>query len=53
MVCMFILALIPPTQIKEGGGFEAFMISGTIVVVAIPIIIHAMKKPAWKILKTP
>jgi len=53
MVCMFILALIPPTQIKEGGGFEAFMIIGTIVVVAIPIIIHAMKKPEWKILKTP
>ena len=53
MVCMFILALIPPTQIKEGGGFEAFMIIGTIVVVAIPIIIHVMKKPEWKILKTP
>ena len=53
MVGMFILALIPPSQIKEGGGFEAFMIIGTIVVVAIPIIIHAMKKPEWKTLKIP
>ena len=53
MVFMFILAVIPPSQIKEGGGFEALMIIGTLGVVAIPIIIHAMKKPEWKIRKKP
>jgi len=53
MAAMFTLALIPPTQIKEGGGFQVFMIIGTIAVVAVPLIIHAMKKPEWKIRERP
>ncbi|MCX6699774.1 MAG: amino acid permease [Methanomicrobiales archaeon] len=53
MAAMFILALIPPTQIKEGAWFPLFMIAGTIAVVSVPLIIHAMKKPEWKIHNRP
>lgn len=50
MAFLFILALLPPSQIIADGflGFEAFMIIGTIVVVAIPLLIYRMRKPEWK-----
>ncbi|WP_319379245.1 amino acid permease [uncultured Methanocorpusculum sp.] len=49
MAILFVVAMLPPTQISEGGGFVAFMIIGTVVVAAIPLIIYAFKKPEWKI----
>ena len=51
MVLLFILALVPPSQIREGGWFMACMIIGTLVVVAIPLLIYAIKKQAWNIQK--
>jgi glutamate:GABA antiporter len=48
MVFLFILAMLPPSQIKEGGGFVAFMIIGTLLVAAIPLVIYAFRKPEWK-----
>lgn len=48
MTILFIVAMLPPTQISEGGGYVAFMIIGTVVVAAIPLIIYAFKKPEWK-----
>ena len=49
MALLFILAMLPPSQISEGSSFVAFMIVGTLVVVAIPLIIYAFRKPSWKI----
>ena len=51
MAFLFILALVPPSQIREGIWFMTSMIIGTLVVVAIPLIIYALRKPAWKIQK--
>ena len=51
MVLLFILALVPPSQIREGGWFMTCMIIGTLVVVAIPLLIYAIKKQAWNIQK--
>jgi amino acid transporter len=49
MALLFILAMLPPSQITEGSSFVVFMIVGTLVVVAIPLIIYAFRKPSWKI----
>ncbi|MCX6699772.1 MAG: amino acid permease [Methanomicrobiales archaeon] len=49
MVFLFVLAMLPPSQISEGGSFVAFMIIGTLVVAAIPLVIYAFKKPEWKL----
>ncbi|ABN07219.1 amino acid permease-associated region [Methanocorpusculum labreanum Z] len=49
MAILFVVAMLPPTQISEGAGFVAFMIIGTVVVAAIPLIIYAFKKPEWKV----
>ncbi len=48
MSILFVVAMLPPSQISEGGGYVAFMIIGTIVVAVIPLIIYAFKKPEWK-----
>ena len=49
MVILMIIAMLPPSQISEGGGYVAFMIIGTLVVAIIPLIIYAFKKPGWKL----
>lgn len=49
MVFLFILAMLPPSQIKEGGSFVLFMIIGTLAVAVIPLIIYAFRKPEWKL----
>ena len=49
MVILMIIAMLPPSQISEGGGYVAFMIIGTIVVAVIPLIIYAFRKPEWKL----
>jgi amino acid transporter len=52
MVFLFILALLPPSQISEGSNnYLAFMLFGTLVVVAVPLIIYHFKKPEWKIVE--
>ena len=45
----FILSFIPPSQISTGNNTVWFsvLIVGVIVVVAIPFIIYALKKPSW------
>jgi amino acid transporter len=45
----FILSFIPPSQISTGNNTVWFsvLIIGVIVVVAIPFIIYALKKPSW------
>lgn len=49
MIFLFILAILPPAQIAEQANFYTpFMIIGTLIVVAIPLIIYKFKKPSWK-----
>jgi amino acid transporter len=48
-VFIFVISLLPPTQVKEDPmPFELFMIIGTLVVCAIPLVIYALRKPNWK-----
>ncbi|VVB58638.1 Amino acid permease [Candidatus Anstonella stagnisolia] len=49
MAFLFILALMPPSQIKESSNYLTFMLIGTLVVVAVPLIIYHFKKPEWKL----
>lgn len=46
----FILSFVPPSQINTGGNGMWFtvLIAGAIIVVIIPFIIYAMRKPSWK-----
>ena len=52
MAFLFVLAMLPPSQIKEGSSFVAFMLIGTLLVTAIPLVIYAFKKPSWKLQDT-
>ena len=46
---IFIISLLPPTQVAENPvPFELFMVIGTIVVCAIPLVIYASRKASWK-----
>jgi len=46
----FVLSFIPPSQIAVGSKSVWFtvLIAGEVIVVIIPIIIYAMRKPSWK-----
>ena len=46
----FVLSFIPPSQIAVGSKSVWFsvLIIGAIVVIVIPLIIYAMRKPSWK-----
>lgn len=46
----FILSFVPPSQINTGGNGMWFtvLVSGAIIVVIIPFIIYALRKPSWK-----
>jgi amino acid transporter len=48
---VFVIAMLPPSQIPEGTPltYEAFLVVGTAVVVAIPFIIYWLRKPSWKL----
>lgn len=52
MVFLFILSLIPPSQISFTGistwHYVLFMIGGTLAIVVIPLIIYKFRKPGWK-----
>lgn len=52
MVFLFILALIPPSQISFTGlstwHYVLFMVGGTVMVVAVPMVIYRFRKPSWK-----
>jgi amino acid transporter len=52
MAFLFLLAMLPPSQIKEGSSFVIFMVVGTVIVAAVPLIIYAFRKPEWKIGRT-
>ncbi|MEG0455553.1 MAG: amino acid transporter, partial [Bacteroides sp.] len=45
----FVLSFIPPSQISTGSNtvWYAVLFIGTLVVVIIPFIIYAAKKPSW------
>ncbi|MEP6566158.1 MAG: APC family permease [Mesorhizobium sp.] len=46
---IFVISLLPPTQVKEDPlPFELFMIIGTIVVCLIPVAIYRFRKANWK-----
>jgi amino acid transporter len=50
MLFLFYLALLPPSQITEGGSnYVTFMLLGTAAVVAVPLLIYHFKKPEWKL----
>ena len=46
----FVLSFIPPGQINTGNNavWYSVLIIGCIVMVVIPFIIYAMRKPSWK-----
>jgi amino acid transporter len=46
----FVLSFIPPSQIAVGSTTVWFsvLIIGALIVVVIPFIIYAMRKPSWK-----
>ena len=46
----FVLSFIPPSQIQTGSStvWYSVLIVGCIVMVIIPFIIYAMRKPSWK-----
>lgn len=50
MVFVFLIALLPPTQVAENPvPFELFMIIGTAVVTAVPLVIYHFRRPSWKL----
>lgn len=46
----FILSFIPPAQISTGSPttWVTILVVGCIIVVVVPFIIYAMRKPSWK-----
>ena len=50
----FLLVFIPPSQIQLGNLFiyEAFLLTGLLVMCGIPLVIHTYKKPSWNLLKS-
>lgn len=46
----FVLSFVPPAQIATGSKavWYSVLIIGAIVVVIVPFIIYAMRKPSWK-----
>ena len=46
----FVLSFIPPGQIETGSKTVWFsvLIAGCVIVVVIPYLIYAMKKPSWR-----
>ena len=46
----FILSFIPPGQIATGNStvWYAVLIAGCIIMVVIPFIIYALRKPSWR-----
>lgn len=46
----FILSFVPPSQINTGGNSMWFtvLICGAILMVVIPFVIYALRKPSWK-----
>lgn len=53
MLFLFLLALLPPSQIKESSNYVLFMLVGTLAVVSLPLLIYHFKKPEWKLASTP
>jgi amino acid transporter len=48
MIFVFLIALLPPSQVKENPvPFEAFMIGGTILVTIVPLLIYRFRKQSW------
>jgi glutamate:GABA antiporter len=52
MALLFLLAMLPPSQISEGSSFVTFMIVGTVLVAVVPLVIYAFKRPEWKITRS-
>jgi amino acid transporter len=53
-VFIFVISLLPPTQVKENPvPFELFMIIGTVAVSLIPLLIYRLRKASWKQGTTP
>lgn len=52
MVFLFIVALFPPSQINESGlttpEYIGILLVGTLIIIAIPVIIHTLRRPSWK-----
>ncbi|MFA4876994.1 MAG: amino acid permease [Methanoregula sp.] len=52
MIFLFILALIPPSQIAfrsfSSLSYVLFMVVGLLAVVAVPLIVYRLRKPCWK-----
>lgn len=46
----FVLSIIPPSQIATGNNTVWFgvLAAGTVIAIAVPLIIYSMRKPSWK-----
>jgi len=52
MIFVFLIALLPPSQVAENATpFEIFMIAGTIIVTAVPLIVYQFRRPSWRPIK--
>jgi amino acid transporter len=48
MVFVFLIALLPTSQVSEDPVlFELFMVVGTVVVCAVPLVIYLLRRPEW------
>ena len=54
MVGVFLIALLPPSQVAEDPTvFEIFMVVGTVLVTAVPLVIYKFRRPSWKPVQAP
>lgn len=49
-ITAIIIGFLPPAQIKTGGTllYEVFMVTSILLTCAVPIVVHAFKRPSWK-----
>jgi amino acid transporter len=47
---VFVIAMLPPSQIPEGTPltYILFLVVGTAISIAVPFVIYALRKPSWK-----
>lgn len=54
MVGVFLIAMLPPSQVAEDPAvFEIFMVVGTVLVAAVPLVIYKFRRPSWKPAQVP
>ena len=49
VVCIFFIGFFPPSQfaIENIVFYEVFLVSGVVIMLVIPLLIHHLRKPSW------